>query len=91
MDKVTNAADRLDKALSRLEGSLDSLFERAGDPGVVRRELAAMVADRAKLADELDEALARERKLQTLADEASEALGAAIEEVRSALNREGTS
>lgn len=91
MDKVTNAADRLDKALSRLEGSLDSLFERAGDPGVVRRELAALVADRAKLADELDEALAREQRLQTLADEASEALGAAIEEVRSALNREGTS
>ena len=89
MDKVTNAADRLDKALSRLEGSLDSLFERAGDPAVVRRELAAMVADRAKLAEELDAAMARERQLQSLADEASEALGSAIEEVRSALNRGG--
>ncbi|WP_084399434.1 DUF4164 family protein [Henriciella aquimarina] len=91
MDKVTSAADRLDKALSRLEGSLDSLFERAGDPGVVRREMAAMVADRARLADELDASLARERQLQALADEASEALGAAIEEVRAALNRQGTS
>ena len=90
MDKLSAAADRLDKALSSLEGALDSLFERAGDPGVVRRELAAMVADRARLADELDAALARERQLQLLADEASEALGAAIEEVRASLNREGS-
>ena len=91
MDKVTSAADRLDAALSRLEGALDSLFERAGDPGVVRKELSAMIADRARLADELDASLARERQLQALADEASEALGSAIEEVRAALNREGTS
>ena len=91
MDKVNAAADRLDSALSRLEGALESLFERAGDPGVVRREMSAMVADRARLADELDASLARERQLQALADEASEALGAAIEEVRAALNREGTS
>lgn len=90
MDKLSAAADRLDKALSSLEGALDSLFERAGDPGVVRRELAAMVADRARLADELDASLARERQLQALADEASEALGAAIEEVRASLNREGS-
>lgn len=90
MDKVNAAADRLDSALSRLEGALESLFERAGDPGVVRREMSAMVADRARLADELDASLARERQLQALADEASEALGAAIEEVRAALNREGT-
>ncbi|MGB3626776.1 MAG: DUF4164 family protein [Henriciella sp.] len=91
MDKVNSSAQRLDKALSRLEGALDSLFERAGDPGVVKRELAAMLADRARLADELDASLARERQLQALADEASEALGAAISEVRAALNREGTS
>ena len=90
MDKLSSAADRLDQALARLEGALESLFERAGDPGVVRRELAAMVADRARLADELDSALARERQLQSLADEASAALGAAIEEVRAALNRDGT-
>lgn len=70
---------------------METLFERAGDPGVVRRELSAMAADRARLADELDASLARERRLQALADEASEALGSAIEEVRAALNREGSS
>ena len=90
MDKLNSAAERLDKALMRLEGALDGLFERSGDPGVVKRELAAMIADRARLADELDASLARERQLQALADEASEALGAAIEEVRAALNREGS-
>ncbi len=91
MDTMNSAAESLDRALSRLEGALDTLFERAGDPGVVKRELAAMVADRARLADELDASLARERQLQALADEASEALGSAINEVRAALNREGSS
>lgn len=83
------SASRLDKALTRLEGSVEALFERSGDPVLARRELAAMIEDRAKLAQQLDEALARETELQALADEASEALGSAIAEVRAALGREG--
>ncbi len=83
------SASRLDKALTRLEGSVEALFERSGDPVLARRELAAMIEDRAKLAEQLDEALARETELQALADEASEALGSAIAEVRAALGREG--
>ena len=39
------------------------------------------------LAEQLDESLAREKELQALADEASEALGTAIAEVRAALGR----
>ncbi len=85
------SVSRLDKALTRLEGSVEALFERSGDPVLARRELAAMVEDRAKLAQQLDEALARETELQALADEASEALGSAIAEVRAALGREGQS
>lgn len=89
MSSIDHAAIRLDKALSRLEGALDGLTERSGDPGLMRRELAAMVEDRVLLAEQLDESLAREKELQALADEASEALGAAIAEVRAALGREG--
>ncbi|MEQ3745481.1 MAG: DUF4164 family protein [Henriciella sp.] len=89
MSSIDHAATRLDKALSRLEGALDGLAERSGDPGLMRRELTAMVEDRVLLAEQLDESLAREKELQALADEASEALGAAIAEVRAALGREG--
>ena len=86
---IDAAASRLDKALRRLEGAVDGLFERAGDPNLLRQELSAMMEDRARLAEQLDESLAREKELQALADEASEALGSAIAEVRAALGREG--
>ena len=91
MTVIDSAANRLDKALNRLEGAVETLFDRSGDPTLLRQELAAMVDDRARLAEQLDESLAREKELQALADEASEALGAAIAEVRAALGREGQS
>ena len=88
MSEIDPATRQLDEALTRLEAALDSLMSRAGDPDVVKAELAALVSDRAKLAEELDSSLAREKELQILADEASSALGSAIEEVRAAIGRE---
>ena len=88
MDKLNSATRELDAALQQLETALDGLFEKSGEPGISRRELTAMIEDRAKLAEELDASIARERKLQALADEASVALGSAIAEIRAALNRE---
>jgi len=85
MVTMDEAIQRLDAALARLDGALDSLFEQAGDPAVLRREVQAMSEDRARLAEDLDAALARESELQALADEASAALGSAIEEVKAAL------
>ena len=61
---------------------------RTGNPTALRAEIAALVTDRASLADALDQSLAREQELQALADEASLALGSAIEEVRAALGKE---
>ncbi|MEL6473435.1 MAG: DUF4164 family protein [Pseudomonadota bacterium] len=87
MTSIDDAAAQLDAALTRLEGALDSYFSRAGDPAVARQEVDALAADRARLASELDASVARERELQALADEASEALGAAIQEVRAALEK----
>jgi len=88
MTNIDQAAAKLDTALKRLEGNLEAVFERSGDPGVVRREVEALTLDRARLAEELDASLARENELQKLADEASAALGSAIAEVRAALERQ---
>ncbi|MEM0984975.1 MAG: DUF4164 family protein [Pseudomonadota bacterium] len=91
---MDEAVQKLDAALERLDRALDTLFEQAGDPALMRRELQIMGDDRARLADDLDAALAREADLQALADEASTALGSAIEEVKAALamqeSRHGT-
>ena len=84
---IEAAASRLEKATRRLEGAVEGLFERSGDPVLLRQELSAMMDDRARLAEQLDESLAREKELQALADEASDALGSAIAEVRAALGR----
>lgn len=88
MNDMDSAASRLDAALKRLEIALGAHLARAGDPAILRAEISALVADRSKLAEELDGALAREQELQALADEASAALGSAIHQVRAALSPE---
>jgi cell shape-determining protein MreC len=81
------AVRRLEAAINRLEGRLDGLFERVETYRAQQREADALRLDRTRLAGDLDAARARERELQRLADEASEALGAAISEVREALGK----
>ncbi len=81
------AADRLDAALQRLEAAVDAHLARAGDPERLRAEISLLIEDRMRLAHELDQALARERALQALADEASARLADAIAEVKSALEQ----
>jgi hypothetical protein len=84
---MDEALKRLEAAIDRLEGRLDGLFERLDSHRGREREAEALRIDRARLAGDLDAARARERELQRLADEASEALGAAISEVREALGK----
>ncbi len=88
MSEIDRETARLDAALKRLEGVVEGLLARAGDPETIKAEIAALVTDRQRMAEDLDAALAREKELQALADEASGALGAAIEEVRAALGPE---
>lgn len=78
---------RLEAAIDRLEGRLDTLLERLEGSRAHEKEAEALRKDRARLASDLDAAKAREKELQRLADEASEALGAAISEVREALGK----
>jgi predicted RNase H-like nuclease (RuvC/YqgF family) len=85
--EMDDALKRLEGAIDRLEGRLDSLFQRLEGSRVYEKEADALRKDRARLASDLDVAKAREKELQRLADEASEALGAAISEVREALGK----
>jgi cell shape-determining protein MreC len=84
---MSEALRRLEAAIDRLEGRLDGLFDRLESNRAHEREAEALRIDRARLASDLDSARSRERELQRLADEASEALGAAISEVREALGK----
>lgn len=84
---IDSAVKRLEAAIDRLEGRLDGLFERLDGHRGHQKEAEALHKDRARLASDLDVAKAREKELQRLADEASEALGAAISEVREALGK----
>jgi len=88
MTELEPAAERLDAALKRLEAALEAHLLRVGNPAALRSEISALIADREQLAAALDLSLARERELQALADEASLALGAAIEDVRAAIGKE---
>ena len=85
--EIDNALRQLEASIDRLEGRLDGLLERLDGHRSREREADALRVDRARLAGDLDAAKARERELQRLADEASEALGAAISEVREALGK----
>ena len=85
--EMSEALRRLEAAIDRLEGRLDGLFDRLESNRGHEREAEALRIDRARLASDLDSARSRERELQRLADEASEALGAAISEVREALGK----
>ena len=86
---LDDAIQKLDTALRHLEENLAMVTDRMGDPGVARREVEMLMTDRDRLAGELDASLARENELQSLADEASLALGSAIAEVRAALEKQG--
>lgn len=81
----------LDLAAKRLERAISMLESRMADR-VAQASAAAgglFDQDRAKLAAELDTARSRERALEEAGAQASAALGRAIDEIRSALGREG--
>lgn len=81
------AIGRLNRALKRLDGAVDGMFNQMDESNRAQVELDVLIRDRARLAEELDASLSREKELEEIADEASEALGSAIAEVRAALGR----
>ncbi|MFC6199286.1 DUF4164 family protein [Ponticaulis profundi] len=85
MKDLKTASEELDQALSRLENSVDALCEKNRMSRIIHAEAEALRRDRAQLAMDLDASRAREQELEALADEASQALGTAIAEVRAAM------
>jgi hypothetical protein len=84
MNAMEAAARRLDRAVASLEARLTARLAAVdSDEGDLFEQ------DRSQLAAELDAARSRERALEALAAEASEALGRAAAEVRAALQAGG--
>jgi hypothetical protein len=81
-DSLEQAARRLERAVVRIERRLSRLNGEADAGGLFDE-------DRSKLAAELDAARARERELSEAGQQASQALGRAIAEIKAALSQQG--
>ncbi|MBC8130626.1 MAG: DUF4164 domain-containing protein [Rhizobiaceae bacterium] len=81
------AAVRLQKALSRLERAVDGQIEREAIVREAEEEVQRQTADRGRLAGELDSALARADRLEQANREVSRRLVAAMETIRSVVER----
>jgi hypothetical protein len=77
--------DALERAVRRLDRALGQLEERLNRPGGQAETAGMSEDDRARLTAELDAARARERELAIAGEQASQALGRAIAEIRAAL------
>lgn len=83
-DPLDAALARFDTALERVEKMTSRLRSKADAAKSASEEMGAYDADRARLADALDEARAREAALVEAAEEASTALDGAIRDLRAA-------
>lgn len=83
-DPLDAALTRFDSALERVEKMTARLRSKADAALNATEEMGAYDADRARLADALDEARAREAALVEAAEEASMALDGAIRDLRAA-------
>jgi hypothetical protein len=81
-DALEAAYKRLERALALLETKVEASKSNVNDGAG-----SVFDFDRSKLANELDEARAKQRDLETAGREASEALGRAISEIRGALQQ----
>lgn len=84
-DSYETAADRLDRALARLDASVRSLNGRMRTHARIEADTNKLIADRARFAAELDKESARAKRLDDSAAEVSRRLVAAMETVRDVL------
>ena len=84
---VTPAARRLDAALAALESAVNARLEREAELMDAEAEVQRMGADRSRLADSLDGAEARAKRLEGANREVSRRLIDAMEAIRSVLER----
>lgn len=79
--------NQLNKALDALESAVESNLEKAVDYSAAEEEVQRMNADRARLAQELDNSEARAERLEEANKEVSRRLVSAMETIRAVLDR----
>ncbi|MEZ5812315.1 MAG: DUF4164 domain-containing protein [Rhizobiaceae bacterium] len=84
---LKQAIGRLTKAVEALEKSADQRIEREQEFADSEEEVQRMGADRARLAQELDQSEARAERLQEANTEVSRRLVSAMETIRAVLDR----
>ena len=80
---VELATKRLQAALDALEGAVERRLERDQGQAALASQVHAFDSDRARLAEELDAAVARARRLEAANRDVAQQLDAAIATIRS--------
>jgi len=86
---VEAALKRLDAALDLLEGAIENRLESALQVADLEEEVHRLGTDRSELAQSLDAAEARTVRLEQANQEVSQRLAAAMESIRTVLERQG--
>lgn len=81
-----SAVERLQAALDALEGAIERRLERDQGQAALASQVHAFDSDRARLAEELDSAIARARRLEGTNREAARQLDEAIASIRSIID-----
>jgi chromosome segregation ATPase len=84
---IENASRRLTIALDALEGAAERRGEADRTQEALATQIQALSNDRARLASELDQAMARWRGLEAANREVAQRLAAAIETIRGMLEK----
>jgi uncharacterized protein YicC (UPF0701 family) len=87
---LDDALKRLDGALNQLEAAASRRFEAEKSRGDLATELQIMQDDRTRLAVELDAALSRLRRCETVIEDVSRRVRSAMGAVKTVLDRART-
>ena len=88
-ENLAPALERLNLALARLEDAVEARLERETALGEAEAEVQRLGADRTRLAESLDSAEARAKRLENTNREVSRRLVDAMEAIRSVLDQPG--
>jgi prefoldin subunit 5 len=87
-DTYEAAAERLDRALARLDASVRSLNGRVRAHARIEADTQKLIADRARFASELDKVSAKAKRLDEGAAEVARRLVAAMDTVNDVLAKQ---
>jgi len=84
---LQSALTELNAAITNLENAIDMRIERQRETGEIDNEVKRVHVDRARLAQELDQAEFRANRLEEVNREVSRRLVTAMETIRAVLDR----